>query len=150
MTSVLYNNYKKLEFSGQVDLMNSGIYIMLVSGSYDGSNTSNYRAANANTGQIGLNEAVGPGYVMGGQKLVGRLVGFGSPAGTDEAYFDADDVTWGSSTITASGAVIYQSGYNRNIESSHLIAYLDFGQNQTSTNGTFQIQWNSQGIINWG
>ena len=32
---------------------------------------------------------------------------------------------------------------------SMLVAFVDFGGNQSSSNGTFRISWNSEGIINW-
>lgn len=60
--------------------------------------------------------------------------------------FDATDTSWASSTITARYAIIYDytggsSGANA------LVAYIDFGENKTSENGTFQLTWNGSGIF---
>lgn len=59
---------------------------------------------------------------------------------------DAANTTWAASTITARYAVIYDytggtSGTNA------LVAYVDFGENKVSENGTFEIQWNASGIF---
>jgi hypothetical protein len=104
--------------------------------------------------------AAGGGYTIGGLELLNKS--FTADTVDREGVFDADDVTWSSSTITASGAIIYVSGYNsgettastaRNdptaIGKSFLVAFVDFGGNQSSSNGTFRISWNSEGIINW-
>jgi len=64
----------------------------------------------------------------------------------DEGVFDAADVTWSSSSITARGAVVYKD--TGTDATSLLICYIDFGQDYTSLNGDFKITWNSEGIIN--
>lgn len=64
----------------------------------------------------------------------------------DEGVFDATDVSFTSATITARYAVIYKStGVS---STSPLICLIDFGSNQTVTSGTFNITFNSEGIIN--
>lgn len=60
--------------------------------------------------------------------------------------FDADDVSWASSTLTARYAVIYD--YTTGIASTDpLVAYIDFGENKSSESGTFQLTWNASGIF---
>jgi hypothetical protein len=151
MASALYNNYKKLIFSGNVQPVPSGCYVMLVSGTYNTSATLTSNLANhthtgdlANTPSVSY-EVVDPlgSYTRGGKALTGKTASVVGTAGV----FDADDISWASSTITASGAVIYQSGTTP--AASYLIAWLDFGADQTSTNGTFSIVWNNpNGIVN--
>ena len=148
MTSTLYDNYKKLELSGTINLMNSGIYVMLVSGNYNPYGAGTY-ASHTVTGDIGLStEVVDPlgGYTRGGKALSNKSVGVGSPASSHVGYFDAADVVWTTTTITASGAVVYQSGATP--ATSYLIAWVDFGANYTSSNGSFTISWNTAGIVN--
>jgi hypothetical protein len=66
----------------------------------------------------------------------------------DEAAFDAANVTWSASTITARGAVLYQ---NTGTDStSPLIGYFDFGSDQSSSSGDFTIAWNAEGLLNLG
>ena len=50
------------------------------------------------------------------------------------AYVDFADVSWASSSITARGALIYQTG-----GTTPAIAVLDFGADKTSSNSTFAI-----------
>lgn len=148
MTSVLYDNYKKLELSGRVDLMNSGIYVMLVSGNYNPYGAGTY-ATHTVTGDIGLSteviDSLG-GYTKGGKPLTSKSVGVGSPAASHVGYFDAGDTSWTTTTLTASGAIIYQSGTQPS--TNYLIGWIDFGANQSSSNGSFTISWNTAGIIN--
>ncbi len=59
---------------------------------------------------------------------------------------DATNTTWASSTITARYAVIYD--YTGGASATNaLVAYVDFGENKSSENGTFEIQWNASGIF---
>jgi hypothetical protein len=50
------------------------------------------------------------------------------------AYTDFADTTWSTATITASGALIYNSS-----ASDASVAVLDFGADKTSTAGDFTI-----------
>ena len=52
----------------------------------------------------------------------------------DTAICDFDDVSFTSATITARGALIYNSS-----KSNKAVAVLDFGSDKTSTAGTFSI-----------
>jgi hypothetical protein len=65
--------------------------------------------------------------------------------GTNIVTFDADDVSWASSTVTARYAVLYKSTGTGS--TSALIGYFDFGANVSSTNGTFSIPFHSSGIF---
>lgn len=50
------------------------------------------------------------------------------------AFTDFNDTTWSSATITANGALIYNSS-----KSDKAVAVLAFGGDKTSTNGDFTI-----------
>ncbi len=65
---------------------------------------------------------------------------------TNVIVLDADDVTWASSTITARYAVIYNATPATDA-TRPLIGYVDFGSDQSSTNGNFTITWDSTGIV---
>ena len=60
--------------------------------------------------------------------------------------FDADDVAWANSTITARYAVIYDATPAADADKK-LLAYVDFGADKSSSSGTFQITWNASGIF---
>ena len=76
------------------------------------------------------NEVTGTGYTAGGATLSGYAGGISG----DTAYLSWSDPTWASSTITARGALIYNSS-----RSNKAIAVLDFGADITSTAGTFTV-----------
>lgn len=78
------------------------------------------------------NEVVGTGYTAGGNTLSGATV---SLSGTT-AFVDFSDTSWTTATITARGALIYNSS-----KSNKAIAVLDFGADKTSTAGTFTVQF---------
>lgn len=69
-------------------------------------------------------------YTAGGNTLTGASV---SSSGTT-AFVDFNDTSWASSSITARGALIYNSS-----KSNKAIAVLDFGSDKTSASSTFQI-----------
>lgn len=83
------------------------------------------------------NEASGTGYTAGGQVLTSA-----NPAtsGTT-AFVDFTDVTFTSATITARGALIYNSTPNTTSVSvtNPAIVVLDFGSDKTATAGDFTI-----------
>lgn len=74
------------------------------------------------------NEVVGTGYTAGGQTLSGYAISLD----TDTAILDFNDASWANSTITAAGAVVYDSTNGNKIR-----GVFSFGGNVTSTNGTF-------------
>lgn len=78
------------------------------------------------------NEVSGTGYTAGGNTLTNVTP---SSSGTT-AFTDFADTTWSSATITARGALIYNS-----TDSNKAVVVLDFGSDKTSTNGDFTIQF---------
>jgi len=77
------------------------------------------------------NEASGTGYSAGGNTLSISQV----PTSTSTtAWLDFSDTTWSTATITARGALIYNS-----TNSDTSVAVLDFGGDKTSTAGDFTI-----------
>jgi hypothetical protein len=76
------------------------------------------------------NEVVGAGYTAGGNTLTSVTP---TTSGTT-AFTDFADTTWSTATITARGALIYNSS-----ESDKAVAVLDFGGDKTSTTGDFTV-----------
>lgn len=76
-------------------------------------------------------EVVGVGYTAGGNTLTGNAISF---SGTT-AWLTFSDSSWTTATITARGALVYDS-----TQSNAAIAVLDFGSDKTSTAGTFTVQ----------
>jgi len=77
------------------------------------------------------NEVSGTGYSAGGNTLTISQVPTSS---STTAFLDFSDTTWSSATITANGALIYNS-----TNSNTAVAVLAFGGDKTSTNGDFSI-----------
>ncbi|MHA1482068.1 MAG: hypothetical protein ACTSQA_01355 [Candidatus Heimdallarchaeaceae archaeon] len=138
MADVIYNDFKKNIMNGNIDLDTDTIKVMLVTSSYTPDQDSHEFKDSV------TNEVSGTGYTAGGVELTSKVV---SADDTDnEGVFDAADVTWSSSTITARGAVIYKD--TGTAATSPLICYLDFGADKSSSNGDFTISWNAEGIVN--
>ena len=88
------------------------------------------------------NEVTGAGYTAGGATLSTKTVTYSGAVTT----FNADDVSWTSSTITARYAIIYDATPAAATDKK-LIGYVDFGADMSSSNSTFQIVWNASGIF---
>jgi hypothetical protein len=91
-----------------------------------------YGAATTNYSEMtgDSDEATGTGYTAGGNTLTNVTP---TSSGTT-AYTDFANTTWSTATITASGALIYNSS-----ASDASVAVLDFGADKTSTAGDFTI-----------
>lgn len=89
------------------------------------------------------NEVTGTGYTAGGATLGSKAVTYDTAS--DQARMDAADTTWTTSTITARKAVVYKD--TGSAATSPLMGLIDFGADVSTTAGTFQITWDSTGII---
>ena len=94
--------------------------------------TSSATLSAATTAYSATNEVSGTGYTAGGETLT-VSGGSVSTSGTT-AYVDFSDVTWSTATITARGALIYNSS-----QANKAVAVLDFGSDKTSTAGDFVV-----------
>lgn len=82
------------------------------------------------TAYSATNEVTGTGYTAGGNTLTSVSP---TTSGTT-AFVDFADTTWSSSTITARGALIYNS-----TNSNRAVCVLDFGSDKSSSAGDFTI-----------
>jgi len=102
--------------------------------------TSSATLSAATTAYSATNEVSGTGYTAGGNTLT-RI----DPASSGTtAYVDFADSTWSSATLTARGALIYNSTPNTTsgaAPANAAVAILDFGGDKTSTAGDFTIQF---------
>jgi len=91
----------------------------------------------ATTAYTATDEVLGTGYVAGGQALTNVDP---TTSGTT-AFLDFDDETWTTATITARGALIYNSTPDATsiAVSNPSVIVLDFGGDKTSTAGDFTI-----------
>ncbi|MEM4720574.1 MAG: hypothetical protein QXT73_00755 [Candidatus Methanomethylicaceae archaeon] len=142
MPSVVYNILKQKLMTGDVRLDGSGsqtFKVALVTSSYTPDIDNHTSWANI------TNEVSGAGYTSGGATLSGLTVF--RDLTNDKGVFDANDVVWTNSTITARGAVIYRSDPSDPTQ-RWLVCYFDFTTDKSSSSGDFTIQWNANGILN--
>jgi len=115
---------------------------MLVSGSYV-ADAGHSLVASATPYET-VDTAGSPVYVAGGSLLTGKTI---TVIGS-EVVFDAANISWTPSTMTASGVVLWASGAGAS--NHHLISWTELGTT-SSTNGTFQIVWSAtDGIFKVG
>jgi len=126
ITQAICSSFKEDLLSGLQDFASGGdtfkIALYTSSASLD-STTTAYTSSN---------EASGTGYTPGGETLTSQSV---TLSGTT-AYIDFADASWTSSTISAAGALIYNS-----TNSNKAVCVLNFGGTYSSTNGTFTVQF---------
>ena len=92
--------------------------------------TSTATMSASTTAYSATNEVSGTNYVAGGNTLTNITP---TTSGTT-GFTDFNDTTWSAATITARGALIYNS-----TNTNRGVAVLDFGTDQTSTAGDFTI-----------
>lgn len=80
--------------------------------------------------------ANGNGYTTGGNSVT--LTVAAADATNNDVEITASAVSWPTSTITATGAVIYKSRGGVS-SADELVCYIDFGGTVSSTNGTFTV-----------
>lgn len=97
--------------------------------------TSSATLDSSTTAYTATNEVTGTGYTAGGKTLVNISP---TTSGTT-AFVDFNDVTWTTSTITARGALIYNSSSIN--YTNPAVAVLDFGSDKSSSAGDFTIQF---------
>lgn len=137
MPSKLYGNFLVKALNKEVDWDTDTIKVALTTSTYT-PNQDTHDYFNDVT-----NEVSGTGYTAGGNTLASKTITYDDA--NNVIVLDAADTTWASSTITARYAVVYAS--TGTASTSPLIGYVDFGSDQSSTNGNFTITWDSTGIV---
>jgi len=99
-------------------------------------------AYGATTWSGGNEVTAGNGYTSGGKTYTNTEV----TVAAGVLKFDADNMSWTSSTITnAEGVLLYFAAATDPADAA--ILAVDFGGPYSTNNGTFTIQWNSGGIF---
>lgn len=124
ITQAMASSFKQEILLGEHDLDTDVIKLALY--------TSAATLSAATTVYTTSDEVVGTGYTAGGNTLTSPTV---SLTGTT-AFVDFADTTFTTATITARGALIYNSS-----QANKAVAVLDFGSDKTSTAGNFVVQF---------
>jgi hypothetical protein len=128
MASLIYNSALNDMATGAIDFDTNSFKIILVTSSYTPNKDTHTKRSDV------TNEISGTGYTAGG---VSTAVTVTNDTANDRIDINFADVSWASATLTAAAAVIYKT--TGTASTDNLVAYLDFGGNVTSTNGTFTL-----------
>ena len=128
ITTAMCNTFKQELLGGVHDLDTNSLKVALIKASPSGT----YGAATANYSDVTGNsdEASGTNYSAGGQVLDSASI---TLSGTT-AFVDFADEVFANLTISADGAIIYNSS-----KSNKAIAVFNFGSTVTSTAGDFTV-----------
>lgn len=152
MANMVYNVFKKGLIDGTETLTSDTDYkvILLGSGFSADADSLTLTAAAAVASEItgaGYDVTSGAGafdYANATPKVLTTTTD--TDMGNDQAWWDATDVTWSISTITARYALIYHhvDGTEAN---DYPCVLVDFLTDKSSSAGDFTIQWNANGIL---
>lgn len=137
VTAYWYGKAFLSAFNKEVDLDTDTIKVALCTSSYT-PNQDTHDYYDDLTNEV----ANGNGYTTGGATLASKTVAY--DGATNTFSFDAADTSWTTASFTARYAVLYVS--TGTSSTSPLLAYVDFGADQTVSSGTFTIAWNASGI----
>lgn len=139
-TFTLYGSAKENIAKALIDLDTDSFVVALLGAGYTPSVN-----VDDTWSDISANQITGTGYTAGGAALTSVTVT--RSGGT--VTFDAADVSWTSSTITAKYAVIAKKAGASLTGTDLLLGYveLETGGTVSTTNGTLAIQWNASGIF---
>ena len=134
ITTAIASSYKSEVLSGthaSGDVYKIALIKVAAAGTYGAAvtNAGTPGSGAPTTVNLGTDEVTGTGYTSGGATLAGFSV-----TGTTTARLDFTTPTWPTSTISATGAIIYNSS-----KSNKVVACFDFGGTITSTNGAFTV-----------
>ena len=130
-TNAICNTFKKELLQGKHDFdASSDTYklAMYTSAATLGASTENY---------ITCSEVSSSGYTAGGSALVNQGVKVSSAV----AITDFADLSFTGVTLTARGALIYNTTTDGGSGTTDAVCVLDFGGDKTATAGTFTIQF---------
>ena len=132
-TNAICNSFKKQLLGGEHDFDSAGgdtfKLAMYTSNAVLGASTTNYATTN---------EVSSPaGYTAGGKALVNQ----GVKVSSGVAITDFADLSFTGVTLTARGALIYNTTTDGGTGTTEAVAVLDFGGDKTATSGTFTIQF---------
>mgnify|MGYP003113410129 FL=1 len=130
-TNAICDSFKKELLQGKHDFdTSSDTYklAMFTSSATLGKSTTNYSTSN---------EVSSSNYSAGGKALVNQ----GVKVSSSVAITDFADLSFVGVTLTARGALIYNTTTDGGSGTTDAVAVLDFGGDKTATSGTFTVQF---------
>lgn len=141
-----YHNSPRLAYSQAINDLDSSTNVVncaLLDRNHSPSVAYDQYWADVNADEITNTSASDTGYTAGGQELTTKSLIHDDSASV--IRFNADDVSWSSSTIDAGYAVVYDD--TGDATTSALIVLVDFGTELSTSGGLFEIRWDSNGIM---
>lgn len=124
-------------FNKEVDFDSDTIKGMLVNGYTWNQDTHQYKSS------VTSEVANGNGYTTGGATVTSPATAY--TAGTNTLAMTGGNLSWPSSTFSATGLVLYDSTPATDA-TRPIIGYVDFGGTQSPSNGTLSVTWDAGGI----
>ncbi len=125
-TTCLTNNFRKHISNGSINLSSDTIKMALYSGQSHDQNTGAYTT----TGQVS-----GSGYSAGGATMSGASQT--TDTTNHVSFYDWNDVSWSSSTITADSCLVYDDTVTSVADVSIYVG--SFSGSKSSSSGTFSV-----------
>lgn len=129
INSAICNSFKQGLLEGKFDFSSTTTQIFKIA-LYTSAASLDYQTTAYST----TNEVVGSGYTAGGETLT---ISVNPTLSNGVAYINFANATWPVTSITARGALIYKADGLTNPS----IATLDFGQDTTTSSGSFEVQF---------
>lgn len=139
VTNYIYGNALVNAFSAKINFPSDTIKVALLTNSYTPNQDTHDFFDDVTTYQI-----TATGYTAGGATLASKTLTY--TGATNVFKIAAANVSW---TFTGAGTARYAVVYDATPSTDAtrpLIAYVDFGEDKTATDGTFQLTWNADGI----
>lgn len=129
INSAICNSFKQGLLEGKFDFSGTTVQVFKIALYTSSANLGAQTVAYSTT-----NEVVGSGYTAGGETLT---ISVNPTLSNGVAYINFANVTWPVTSITARGALIYKADGVTN----PAIATLDFGQDTTTSSGSFEVEF---------
>lgn len=136
VTAHFYDSYWQSLNNKEISLLSDTIKLMLATSSYT-PNRGTDRYKSSVTNEV----ANGNGYTSGGTTIGSMANSIASNVYT----ITGANASWPGSTFTCRYAILYDSTPATDA-TRPLIGYVDFGADQSPSNGTLSVTWNASGI----
>lgn len=139
VTAKPYGKFMLSLANKEVDLDGDQLKCLLVTSAYTFDQDAHQYKSSV-TGEVS-----GTGYTPGGVVLTSVTLTYN--ASNNTLTLDSADPTWNSSTITNARGAIFYDNTPASDAIRPLISYADFGEDKSTSNGTFQVILDATGIV---
>lgn len=139
VTPKAYTLLQESLWEGRINVNTDTLWCMLVTASYTpNQDTHKFKS-------VITNEVTGSGYTAGGKQITG--VQLTSDSATNKVKLTGGNLSWPSVTFTGARYGIVYVNNNLGASGMPLVAYINFGTDQSVADEAFYINWPTNGII---